>query len=140
MNGLAEKVALVTGASRGMGQATADELAAAGAHVYCAQRGQSGHNDIAADFSMIDTPDRVIDTVIEQAGRLDILVNNAGIMREGRVEESSLEDWEAQLRINLTVPFLLIRAAMPWLRATKGTIVNVGSIEGLASNPNRKTG
>lgn len=135
MTDLAGKVALVTGASRGMGRATADLLAAAGARVFCAQRGRSGHEDLFADFSELDTPDQVIATLSDRAGRLDILINNAGIMREGSVEECSLEDWEAQLRVNLTVPFLLIQKAMPLLRAAQGAIVNVGSIEGLGLNP-----
>ncbi|MEM6578158.1 MAG: SDR family oxidoreductase [Pseudomonadota bacterium] len=135
MTALAGKVALVTGASRGMGRATADQLAEAGARVFCAQRGTSGHADITADFSDTDAPDRVMNTLSERAGQLDILINNAGIMREGSVEESSLEAWDAQLYVNLTVPFLLIRRAMPLLRATRGAIVNVGSIEGLGSNP-----
>lgn len=135
MTDLAGKVALVTGASRGMGRATADLLAASGARVFCAQRGRSGHEDLFVDFSERHTPDQVIASVAERAGRLDILINNAGIMREGSVEECSLEDWEAQLHVNLTVPFLLIQKAMPLLRAAQGAIVNVGSIEGLGSNP-----
>lgn len=135
MTDFSGKVALITGASRGMGKATADLLAEGGARVFCAQRGASGHEDIAADFGDARTPSHVIDSVTERAGRLDILINNAGIMREGSVEESSLDDWEMQLCVNLTTPFLLIRAAMPMLRKARGAIVNVGSIEGLGSNP-----
>ncbi|MEM7075849.1 MAG: SDR family oxidoreductase [Pseudomonadota bacterium] len=135
MSHFAGKVALVTGASRGMGRATADLLAKGGARVFCAQRGTSGHEDIAADFTDPAAPARVLAHVREQAGALDILVNNAGMMREGSVEESPLEDWHIQIQVNLTVPFLLIRYAMPLLRAQRGAIVNVGSIEGLGSNP-----
>ena len=135
MTTLSGKIALVTGASRGMGRATADRLAEAGARVFCAQRGHSGHEDIPADFTDADASKQVIDRISDRAGRLDILVNNAGIMREGSIEESSLEDWDAQLFVNLTVPFLLTRLAMPMLRRAQGAIVNVGSIEGLGSNP-----
>ena len=56
-------------------------------------------------------------------------------MREGTVEETSLADWDQQIAVNLTAPFLLIRHAMPLLRAARGAIVNVGSIEGLGNNP-----
>lgn len=129
------KVALVTGASSGMGAATADLLAEEGARVFTAQRGATAHENVAADFSDRATPARVLAHVEAAAGRLDVLVNNAGMMREGTVEETTEEDWDAQLHLNLTIPFLTIRAAMPLLKAAKGAIVNTGSIEGLASNP-----
>ena len=73
--------------------------------------------------------------MIARAGQLDVLVNNAGMMQEARVEEMSLADWQRNLAVNLTAPFLMIRAALPHLRASRGSIVNVGSIEGLGSNP-----
>lgn len=129
------KVALVTGASSGMGKATARLLAEGGARVFTAQRGASEHEGITADLSELDTPAKVIDQIAQTAGQLDILINNAGMMREGTVEETSLDDWALQLQINLTAPFLLIRHAMPLLRQGGGAIVNVGSIEGLGSNP-----
>lgn len=129
------KTALVTGASSGMGAATARRLADQGARVFTAQRGVAGFEDIEADFSDETAPERVIDGVIDAAGQLDILVNNAGIMREGTVIESSVADWHAQIKVNLTAPFLLMKHAMPHLIASKGAIVNVGSIEGLGNNP-----
>lgn len=129
------KVALVTGASSGMGKATARLLAEGGARVFTAQRGASEHEGITADLSELDAPAKVIDQIAQTAGQLDILINNAGMMREGTVEETSLDDWALQLQINLTAPFLLIRHAMPLLRQGGGAIVNVGSIEGLGSNP-----
>ena len=135
MTRFAGKVALVTGASSGMGAATVDLLAEGGARVFTAQRGGTAHECIAADFSDRATPARVVEHVRQAAGRLDILVNNAGMMREGTVEETSEEDWDAQLHLNLTIPFLMIRAAMPLLKAARGAIVNTGSIEGLGNNP-----
>ncbi len=129
------KVALVTGGSSGMGAATAALLAKGGARVFCAQRGASEHEDIAADFANPEAPKEVIDQVRGRAGALDILINNAGVMREGTVEESSEADWHLQMQVNLTAPFLLLRHAMPLLKQNGGAIVNVGSIEGLGSNP-----
>jgi meso-butanediol dehydrogenase / (S,S)-butanediol dehydrogenase / diacetyl reductase len=57
------------------------------------------------------------------------------MMQEASIEELSLEDWQRNVNVNLTAPFLMIRAALPYLRKTKGSIVNTGSVEGLAANP-----
>ena len=130
-----DKIALVTGASSGMGAETARLLSDGGARVFAAQRGPSDFEDIAVDFADPSAPEKAIDQIAKATGQLDILVNNAGVMREGTVEETSLDDWYLQIQINLTAPFLLIRYAMPLLRAARGAIVNVGSIEGLGNNP-----
>ncbi|RHZ94750.1 SDR family oxidoreductase [Cereibacter sphaeroides] len=130
------RVALVTGGGRGIGQAIARRLASDGARVFTAQRGaDAGFEAIAADFADADAPARAVAEVVDRAGRLDVLVNNAGVMQEARVEEMALADWERTIRVNLTAPFLAIRAALPHLRAVRGAIVNVGSIEGLGANP-----
>jgi meso-butanediol dehydrogenase/(S,S)-butanediol dehydrogenase/diacetyl reductase len=70
-----------------------------------------------------------------RAGRLDILVNNAGLMREGTALEMSAKGWAETLQVNLTAPFLLIKHALPMLIEAHGSIVNIGSIEGLGANP-----
>ena len=136
MSGLDGKVALVTGGRSGIGAAIARALAEAGARVFTAQRGaDAAHEGIAADLLDPDAPARVVAEVVGRAGRLDILVNNAGLMREGTALEGPERDWAETLQVNLTAPFLLIRAALPDLIATKGAIVNIGSIEGLGANP-----
>lgn len=135
MGRFTDKVALVTGASSGMGQATAERLADEGARVFTAQRGPAGFEAIAADFADPSAPAQVIDHIRRTAGALDILINNAGVMREGTVEEAPEADWHLQMQVNLTAPYLLIRHAMPLLRQGGGAIVNIGSIEGLGSNP-----
>ncbi|RWB32195.1 MAG: SDR family oxidoreductase [Mesorhizobium sp.] len=130
------KVALVTGGRSGIGQAVARQLRDEGARVFTAQRGEDQEFDwIKADFTDPNSAPRVVAETIDKANRLDVLVNNAGVMQEVRTEGMSLADWERTLTVNLTTPFMLIRAALPHLRAVKGTIVNIGSIEGLASNP-----
>lgn len=130
------QVALVTGGRSGIGRAVARRLAAEGARVFTAQRGADEEAEgIAADLADPDDPARVVAEAVTRAGRLDVLVNCAGIMEEARVEDMDLAQWERTLRVNLTAPFLLIRAALPHLRACRGAIVSVGSIEGLASNP-----
>lgn len=130
-----DRVALVTGASGGIGLATARALAADGYRVVTAQRRASGGLEwIAADFAEPDSPNRVIDEVMARAGRLDVLVNNAAIMLNGDALQTSDEDWARTLAINLTAPFLLIRRALPHLQAG-ASIVNIGSISGLEASP-----
>ncbi len=130
------KVALVTGGRSGIGAAIAERLAADGARVFTAQRGADPRfESIPADFTDPASPAQAVAEVITRAGQMDVLVNNAGMMQEARVEDMSLDDWQRNLTVNLTAPFLMIQAALPHLRATRGNIVNVGSIEGLGANP-----
>lgn len=136
MSRFSGKVALVTGGRSGIGRACAERLALDGARVFTAQRRPADEfESIAVDLSDPATPVDLVSQVIEKAGRLDVLINNAGMMEEGTVEETSLEMWQQTLTTNLTAPFLLIKHAMPHLRDSKGSIVNIGSIEGLGSNP-----
>ena len=129
------KVALVTGASSGIGAAIAEKLSNQGARVFAAQRSSSDYEDILSDLSDPKAPEEIISVIKKVTGRLDILINNAGMMTEGNVEETTLKNWNQHLAINLTAPFLLIREAMPLLREFRGSIVNLGSVEGLGNNP-----
>ena len=130
------KVALVTGGRMGIGLAIAERLRADGARVFTAQRGtDDSFEGIEADLADAAAPTKVVDEVVARAGRLDILVNNAGFMQEARAEDMSLADWNRMIAVNLTAPLLLIKAALPHLRAVKGAIVNIGSIEGIGCNP-----
>ena len=130
------KTVLITGGRSGIGRATAERFADEGARVFTAQRGEDDQfESIIADLADPAAPQAVIDQVTRQSGRLDVLVNNAGIMQEAAIEDMPLEDWMQTININLTAPFLMIKAALPYLRQTKGAIVNTGSIEGLGSNP-----
>ena len=132
-----DKVALVTGGRSGIGLAVARRLRSEGAKVFTAQRGSDTEFDaIVADFNDTSSPERVVNEVTTRAGRLDVVINNAGMMQEASVEKMSLEDWQTTLMVNLTAPFLFIKAALPHLRLTQGSIVNIGSIEGVANNPN----
>jgi meso-butanediol dehydrogenase/(S,S)-butanediol dehydrogenase/diacetyl reductase len=131
------KVALVTGGRSGIGQAIARRLAEEGARVFTAQRREDPEFEcVAMDLLDPQGPATAVEEVATRAGRLDVVVNSAGMMQEARVEDMSPKDWHRTLTVNLTAPFLTIRAALPHLRATRGAIVNVGSIEGLGSNPN----
>ncbi|OBY28077.1 SDR family NAD(P)-dependent oxidoreductase [Leisingera sp. JC1] len=130
------KVALVTGGRSGIGLAIARRLRDEGARVFTAQRGADAEFEaIPADFTGPDSPAQVVAEVAGRAGGLDVLVNNAGMMQEARVEDMTLADWQRNLTVNLTAPFLMIQAALPHLRISRGSIVNTGSIEGLGCNP-----
>jgi len=131
------KTALVTGGRTGIGRAIAQRLAAEGARVMTAQRGDDEEFDsIRADFTDPESPQQVIDAVIARTGQLDILVNNVGMMQEARIEDMTFADWQRNLALNLSAPFLTIKAALPHLRRSQGVIVNTGSIEGIGTNPN----
>jgi meso-butanediol dehydrogenase / (S,S)-butanediol dehydrogenase / diacetyl reductase len=130
------KIALVTGGRSGIGRAIAQRLREEGARVFTAQRGKNDEfESVAVEFTDPSAAPGVVDEVIRRAGRLDVLVNSAGMMEEKLAEAMSLEDWSRNIAVNLTTPFMLIKAALPHLRAVKGTIVNIGSIEGMAANP-----
>jgi meso-butanediol dehydrogenase/(S,S)-butanediol dehydrogenase/diacetyl reductase len=133
------KVALVTGGGRGIGLAIAERMAAEGARVVTAQRRpppDEALHHIECDFGDEESTNRVVAECVDRFGRVDILVNNAGMMREGRLDAMSLDDWDRSITVNLRAPFLLIRAALPYMREQKsGAIVNTGSIEGIAANP-----
>lgn len=150
---LTEKVAVVTGASRGIGQAIAVALASQGARVFCvstreggcdatlaACRDQAGGSGGTAEALVCNVADEAsIDAmakaVLGAAGRVDLLVNNAGIARDGLFMRMPTDDFDAVLGTNLRGPFLVCRAfARVMAKARGGRIVNVGSVVGLTGN------
>jgi 3alpha(or 20beta)-hydroxysteroid dehydrogenase len=143
---VADKVVLVTGGARGMGAAHAEALVAEGARVVIGDilddPGQSVAEklDDAAiyvhlDVSDPDQWDQAVAASLENFGRLDALVNNAGIVKMGSLRGSSLSDWQQVLDVNLTGPYLGMRAAIePMITAGGGSIVNISSVEGLAGS------
>jgi meso-butanediol dehydrogenase/(S,S)-butanediol dehydrogenase/diacetyl reductase len=132
-----QKTALITGASSGIGEAIARRFAAEGYRVLSAQRRPAPVGEsLSADLLQPGAAQAVMAQVSALTDRLDVLVNNAGLMLEGTAEESSEADWQAQMDLNLSLPFMLIREALPLLRQSGGgAIVNIGSVEGLAANP-----
>ncbi|AZO48975.1 MAG: glucose 1-dehydrogenase [Mesorhizobium sp.] len=140
---LAGKIAIITGGGRGIGAGITQRFVEAGAKVAIVQRNSppetmlnEGVIYVKADLSNSRDIAAAVETVVERFGGLDILVNNAGIMFEKTVDEMTEADWDQMMDINLKAPFLLTKAAMPHLRKRPcASIVNIGSIEGLASNP-----
>lgn len=140
---MTSRVVLVTGGGTGIGAAVARQLAAAGDRVViCGRRleplqkvaEQTGALAVVADVSEATGVTHVVDETLAAYGRLDGLVLNHGIIRVGRVDELTVDDWEDTLRVNLTGPFLLVRAALPHLLATRGAVVSVSSVAALRAS------
>ncbi len=141
---LKNKVALVTGASRGIGRAIAIALSDAGAAVavnYLAHEQDAldvrkiieslGRRclTVQADMSKSDDITRAVKTIEHELGKIDILVNNAGIAHAVTMESITERDWEELLRKNLTAPFLVTQAVLPGMRGKKwGRIINISSV------------
>jgi NAD(P)-dependent dehydrogenase (short-subunit alcohol dehydrogenase family) len=139
-------VVLVTGASSGIGRATARQLATRGSTVFglastsqSAETARTADPDIhwlAGDLRDPATPPRVIREVVSSAGRLDALVNNAGIYKFAPAAATSDELLREHFDINVLAPFALIRAALPALAESRGAIVNVSSTSAWKPMPN----
>lgn len=144
-----QRVAIVTGASRGIGRAIAMKLASDGRHVVLVSRTsgplgevQSAIKDaggsassIAADVGDAAAWQKAIESVIEQHGRLDILVNNAGITRDNLVLRMSDEEFDDVIRVNLKSAFVACRAAArAMMKGRFGRIVNIASTSGVVGN------
>src|SRR5882762_7802892 len=145
----ADKIVLVTGATSGIGKATALRFAEAGASIAAVARDQakllelqreietqSGQAlTIQADLSLEEEPAKAVSKTIERFGGIDVLVNAAGHISSGTIENTSLQAWDAMLDINLRAAFILMQQAVPHLIERRGNIVNVSSVTGLRSFP-----
>lgn len=139
-----QKVVLVTGASAGIGKATALELLRAGHIVYGAARRLPNMDDLRAagghvlplDVRRSEDLERVVGTVVEEQGRIDVLINNAGTVLHGAAEDISLDQARDQFEVNLFAPARLTQLVLPHLRKQgSGRIVNVSSIGGEIALP-----
>jgi NAD(P)-dependent dehydrogenase (short-subunit alcohol dehydrogenase family) len=142
-----QKTVIVTGASSGIGRATAIALARERASLVLVGRNESSLTEVAteiqsaggqavtcaADVTAADAPERIVSAALGTYGAIDVLVNAAGVIATGTIETTSDEGWDAMMEVNLRAPFRLMRAALPSLKARKGAVVNVSSVNGLRS-------
>lgn len=144
------KVAIVTGASSGIGRAAARLFVDKGANVVAVGRNEKELTDLKssvhskkgeikvqlADVSELSQLDRVVSEAVDHFGKIDILVNSAGIIKNGTIENTSLDDWDRLMNINLRSVFVLMQKSVPYLAMTRGNIVNVSSVAGPRAFPN----
>ncbi|MBV9210008.1 MAG: glucose 1-dehydrogenase [Acidobacteria bacterium] len=141
------KTALVTGATSGIGRATALLLAKAGARVAAVGRSADALAELASEIQAqggealtiradvtVDA-ERIVLETIEGFGSLDVLVNAAGHLANGTIEDTKLAAWDAMMDVNLRAVFRLMQEAVPYLEKTRGNVVNVSSVTGLRSFP-----
>jgi 3-oxoacyl-[acyl-carrier protein] reductase len=142
MNDFAGRVAIVTGAARGLGRAAAERLYERGAAVAVNVRDRARAESLArsfgeralavpGDIATAGVPEEIVRATVERFGRVDILVNNAAFARSTRFPNLSAEEWREALEVNLTAPFLFTKAVMPVMKAQNyGRIVNISSSAG----------
>jgi NAD(P)-dependent dehydrogenase (short-subunit alcohol dehydrogenase family) len=148
--GAITRVALVTGASRGIGFATAEALARGGMDVVVTSTMKGGTAEIARrvrsngrralecvwDASSRDSADALVRAAVKELGRIDVLVNNAGIVVRRPFEEVTDDDFDLQLKVNLSGPFYLTRRLVPeMIRRGYGRVINVSSISSAVGSP-----
>lgn len=139
---LLNKVAIVTGSTSGIGKAVAETLASQGARVVvCGRNEEKGRQVVEGieqgggvalfvqvDQSMPSAPDRIVEQAVKAWGRIDIVINNAALVCNKPIEAVKHEDWDKLFTVNVKSGFFLVQKALPYLKETRGSIVNISSL------------
>jgi NAD(P)-dependent dehydrogenase (short-subunit alcohol dehydrogenase family) len=145
---LLNKVVIVTGSAGGIGKAIAIRCVAEGARVLIhdrdGERAAAAAADLGPERAALHVEDlaadgcaaRIVEKAIQAFGRIDALVNNAAIVPVGNIHETTAEQFAHVLSINTIAPFLLIQAALPYLRKSRGAVLNIGSVNAYSGEPN----
>lgn len=145
-----DKVAIITGASSGIGRAAALLFAKKGSKVVAVGRNEKELNVMRdeilerdgvlkvqlADVREITQVEKLVNDTVDAFGKIDILINAAGILLNGTIEDTTLEDWDKVMNINLRSVFFMMQKCVPHIEKTKGNIVNVSSVAGTRAFPN----
>jgi NAD(P)-dependent dehydrogenase (short-subunit alcohol dehydrogenase family) len=145
-----DKIIIITGASSGIGRAAAQLFAENGSKVIAVGRNNKELNALRdevqqkdgflkvqlADIRETTQAERVVNDTVETFGAIDVLVNAAGIILNGSIEDTTLDDWDKMMNINLRAVFQIMQKCVPHLEKSKGNIVNVSSVAGTRSFPN----
>jgi NAD(P)-dependent dehydrogenase (short-subunit alcohol dehydrogenase family) len=144
MSSFSGKSVIVTGATSGIGRATALAFVKHGASVLAVGRSAQALDEFAtsidagervavcdADITADAAPERIVAAAVDRFGGIDVLVNAAGVIATGTIEATSDATFDQMMNVNVRAPFRLMRAAIPHLRARTGTVVNVSSVNGL---------
>lgn len=137
---LANKVALITGGARGLGQAMAELFVKEGAKVIAVDMGEPTYQNDGVEFMHLDVTDSkackdVFDQIMTKYGKIDVLVNNAGITRDAMTKKMTDEQWDLVINVNLKGVFNLTRYVGPMMQAQQsGSIINISSVVGVFGN------
>lgn len=149
-NNMKGKVVIVTGASSGIGRASAARFVRAGAKVIAAGRSESALTDLRsevskepgelkvhlADLREKSQVERLVTAAVDYFGGIDVLINSAGIIASGSLEDTTIDNWDKMMDINVRTVFYLSQLCVPHLEKTSGNIVNVSSVAGTRAFPN----
>jgi NAD(P)-dependent dehydrogenase (short-subunit alcohol dehydrogenase family) len=146
-----DKVAIITGASSGIGRASALLFARKGSKVVAVGRNETELNALRdevqekdgstikihlADVCELTQAEKIVIDAVDAFGKIDVLVNSAGIIMNGTIENTTLDAWDKMMNINLRSVFYMMQKCIPHLEQTKGNVVNISSVAGLRSFPN----